>query len=467
MIPYRPKVGLLGLTLEFYEALAPAIRKERDAWVRREVLPALKTQARIEFDGAVYRAEDIEGRVRAFEASGCEAILVILLTYSTSHSSLQALQSTRLPILIWNTQELYAILPDFGSRELVANHGVHGTFDLANVLLRAGVRFGYVTSHLRDPGAVEELGRLFRAASAVTQLRTMRLGVLGHAFPGMGDFGVDPTHLRTSLGPSCETITLHEYRDAIASLKPAAVKELAAGYRSAYAVDTAVTAGMLGAAARAELALRHLIRQYRLDAYSYQFLAFGKDRTAETIPFIGACRLMEEGVGFGGEGDVIAAAFTTVLNRMCRPAGFSEIFTIDFAHNSLLLAHMGEANPAMARKAHPIRLRSRGEIVKVREGQLVLTFNYQPGPVTLACLTLGPGQRWRLIASLMEFPDTPPFSDAETPQALIRPRGDVRAWLTDYARAGGPHHLAVAHGDARGLIRALAGWLDADYTEIA
>ncbi len=466
MTTYRPKVGLLGLTLEFYEALAPSIRKERDAWVRREVLPALKSQARIEFSGAVFRSEDIESRVREFETAGCEAILVILLTYSTSHSSLQALQSTRLPILIWNTQELFAITPEFGSPELVANHGVHGTFDLANVLTRSGVRFDYVTSHLRDPGAVEALGRRLRAAAAVTQLRSMRLGLLGYPFPGMGDFGVDLTHLRSSLGPVCEPITMHEYKDAVAACNPVAVKKLIGEYRTAYVVDAGVKDGMLAGAARAELALRSLIRTYRLDAYSYQFLAFGKDRTAETIPFVGACRLMEEGIGFGGEGDVIAAAFTAVLNRMSGPAGFSEIFTIDFAHDRLLLAHMGEANPALAWKEHPLRLRTRSELAKVTKGQLVLTFNYAPGPVTLAVLTLGPGQRWRLLSSLMEFPETPPFPDAETPQALIRPRGNVRDWLTDYAKAGGPHHLAVAQGDARGDLRALAGWIGADYSEI-
>lgn len=466
MTSYRPKVGILGLTLEFYEAIAPRIRLERDAWVRRDVLPSLEPHARVEYPGAAFRAADIESRIREFEASGCEAILVILLTYSTSHSSLQALKSARLPILIWNTQELYAITPEFGSPELVANHGVHGTFDLANVLIRSGVRFEYVTSHLRDPGGVEELAGLLRAASSVTQLRRMRLGVLGHAFPGMGDFGVDLTHLRSSLGPVCETITMHEYKDTLSGLKPAAVKDLVAEYRKAYQVDASSTDAKLEATARAELALRALLRQYELDAYSYQFLAFGKDKTAETIPFVGACRLMTEGVGFGGEGDVVAAAFAGVLNRMCTPAGFSEIFTIDFAHNSLLLAHMGEANPAMAWKDHPIRLRSRGELVKVSNGQLVLTFNYQPGPATLAVLKLGANQRWGIVASLMDFPETPPFPGAETPQALIRPRTDVRSWLTAYAKAGGPHHLAVAHGDARAALRALAGWIDADYLEI-
>jgi L-arabinose isomerase len=259
---------------------------------------------------------------------------------------------------------------------------------------------------------------------------------------------------------------MDEYKGALGAVKKAEAKGLAAEYRSAYAVDRTVTDRMLAATARAELALRALVKRYALDAYSYQFLAFGKDPAAETVPFVGACRLMAEGVGFGGEGDVIAAAFAGVLNRLCSPAGFSEIFTIDFAGNRLLLAHMGEANPAMAWSEHPVRLRSRGELVKVTHGQLVLTFNYQPGPVTLAVLTPGPKQQWRVIASLMDFPAVAPFPQAETPQALIAPRGDVRRWLTAYATSGGPHHLAVARGDARQALRAFAGWLGAGYTEL-
>lgn len=467
MSDYRPKVGLLGLTLEFYESRSSAIRTEREAWVRRELLPALKPHARVEFSGAVFCARDIDARVSEFEAAGCEAIVVVLLTYSTSHSSLQALQSTRLPILLWNTQELYAITESFSGKDLTANHGVHGTFDLANVLIRSGVRFEYVTSHWRDPGAMATLGGLLRAASAVTQLRRMRLGVLGHAFAGMGDFSVDLSHLRASLGPVCETITMDEYKDALSALKTADIKRLAADYRAAYAVDAAVTNAALSSAARAELALRALIKDYNLDAFSYQFLAFGKDRSAQTVPFVAACRLMSDGIGFGGEGDVIAAAFSTVLNRIRNPAGFSEIFTIDFGGNNLLLSHMGEANPAMARKDVPVRLRPRSELVKVTGGQLVLVFNYQPGPCTLAVLTLGANQRWRILASRMDFPDVQPFPKAETPQALIRPRGDVRDWLTAYGRAGGPHHLAVTLGDAVEPLRAMAGWLNADFVEIA
>ena len=44
--PVRPKIGVLALTLELYETLAPAVRGQREQWVRRQLLPALETNGR-------------------------------------------------------------------------------------------------------------------------------------------------------------------------------------------------------------------------------------------------------------------------------------------------------------------------------------------------------------------------------------------------------------------------------------
>jgi len=44
--------------------------------------------------------------------------------------------------------------------------------------------------------------------------------------------------------------------------------------------------------------------------------------------------------------------------------------------------------------------------------------------------------------------------------------GDIRDWLTAYAKAGGPHHNAMCFGDARQRLKFAADMLDADYIEI-
>jgi L-arabinose isomerase len=176
---------------------------------------------------------------------------------------------------------------------------------------------------------------------------------------------------------------------------------------------------------------------------------------------------MADGLGFGGEGDLIAAAATSFLGWLQPPATFSEMFTIDFADNALFMSHMGEVNVAMARRDRPVRLVARPTpITRTRDRQLALVTSLEPGAATLFALTLGPGQRWRIIAAPARILDFGPLSDACVPHFKLQPARDVRGFLTDYALAGGPHHNGVCFGDARPRLRHAAAILGADYVEL-
>jgi L-arabinose isomerase len=211
-----------------------------------------------------------------------------------------------------------------------------------------------------------------------------------------------------------------------------------------------------------------MISEHRLDALTYQFTAFGDDERSPTVPFVAASRLMAEGIGFGGEGDLIAAAATAFFNWLQRPASFSEIFTIDFAGESLFLSHMGEANVAMARRDRQVPLVARPTpITRTRGRQLALVTSFEPGPATLAALTLGPGAKWRLIASPMAIEDFGPLPGFCVPHFKLKPAsGDVRHFLTAYAKAGGPHHNGVLLGEARRRLQLAASIIGADYLEV-
>jgi L-arabinose isomerase len=465
--PLRPKTGLLALTLEFYETLAPSLRPHREQWVRQLVLPALTRHTDVVFNRIVFTREDVEAEVTQFEAAGVDALLVLLVSYSPSQVSLPALKQTRLPIVVWNTQELHGIDQGFALNDLLANHAVHGTQDLGNVLMRSGVPFHYVTSHLCDLDGLEQLNDFLTAAAAVRRLRSARLGLLGYPFPGMGDLALDTTQMTATLGCSWTVLTVDDYIQRAAAANPSAAKKLATEYRQCYDVAQDVTEADLISTARVELALRGMVADHHLQGLTYQFLAFGDDERTPTLPFVAASRLMGEGVGFGGEGDLIAAAATAFLNWLQPPASFTEMFTIDFAGNSLLMSHMGEANVAMARRDRPVPLVARPTpITRTRDRQLTLVTSFEPGPGTLVAWTLGPGARWRLIASLVGIEDFGPLVSLCVPHFKLKPAGELRQFLTAYASAGGPHHNVVCFGDARQRLRMTAQIMGAEYIEI-
>ena len=463
----KPRVGLLALSLELYEELAPDVRSGRERWIREAILPRLSESADLLFDGIVFTSDAIARTVRRFENEDVDALLVICATYSPSQLAIRPLQKTSLPILVWNTQELFAVGRDFDGTQMIANHGVHGTQDLCNVLLRSEVPFEYVTSHLDDAGAVEPLVDFFAAAAAVSALADARLGLMGYPFPGMGDFAVDTTHLTATLGCSWRALKVEEYIKKAAEASTDEIGRIVEDYRRSYEVAPDLTPDDLESTARAEWASRAIVSKYGLSAWTYQFTAFGDDERTETLPFVAASRMLADGIGFGGEGDIVGAAGSFFLNRLCAPATFSEIFTTDFGGNGLFMSHMGEANVAMARTDRPVRLVARpSQITRTRKRQLALVTALEPGPATLFALTVGPNQTWRLIASRVEIADFGPL-EMQVPNFKITcGETDVRDWLTAYAKAGGPHHNALCFGDARSRIAAAARLLDAEYMEV-
>ena len=384
----------------------PGLREDRERWLRGEAIPALAVAADIRFSRAVNCREDVEKVVGEYESAGVDVLMVVFLTYAPSQIVLPSLKRTRLPAIIWNTQELSVVDNGFNVEQMIQNHGVHGTQDLANVLVRSEVPFHFITSHLSDSRGCKELFDYFAVAGTVSRLRSCRLGLLGYPFPGMGDLALDSTQMAATLGCSCLPLSLEEYHNRAAAAASEVVEELKAEYRRCYEVAADVEEIDLDAAARAEISLRSIVADQNLDAFSFQFLALGEDSRTETLPFVAASRMMADGIGFAGEGDLIGALGTWFLHQLSSPASFSEIFTIDFAGNGLILSHMGEANAAMARKDRKTPLVAKSQpITRTRRRQLALVAGFEPGPATLCTLNLGPQGRWRVIVSRMEIED--------------------------------------------------------------
>jgi L-arabinose isomerase len=270
-------------------------------------------------------------------------------------------------------------------------------------------------------------------------------------------------------------LSVEDYVGRAAAAAPGEVAALLGEYRRLYDVAADVTPADLECAARAECAFRSMVREHRLEALTYQFMAFGEDERVSTLPFVAASRLMAEGVGFGGEGDLIGAAATAFFNWLRPPATFSEIFTIDFAGQGLFMSHMGEANVAMARRDRKVPIVARpAPIARTRDRQLALVVSLEPGPATFMALTLGPGGKWRLIAAPAVIEDYGPLPGFCVPHFKLKPggtsgpgaSGTVNDFLTHYAQAGGPHHNAVGFGDARRRLRLAASLLEAEYIEL-
>jgi L-arabinose isomerase len=174
---------------------------------------------------------------------------------------------------------------------------------------------------------------------------------------------------------------------------------------------------------------------------------------------VAASVLMSEGLGYAGEGDWVTAVLVRGMQQGFGVASFSEIFTIGYADNRLILKHWGEGNFAMAR-ARP-RLRASKFTDRCTAEFAICDFEFAPGAATLVNLNSTDGGKGQLLSISGTILDDH-LSQIDGPRAVFRPgREDVCDVLTEYAYAGGSHHMALvkdAPVDVLEKACRLAGW---------
>ena len=461
----KARVGLLGLMLELYNRW-PEL-KPMMAEFAEELVRTLSPFAEVDFPGVCDTREQVEQTIAGFEAEGKDLIMVVLLTYAPSHIALPALNRTRLPVLVFNTQQLYAVTKDTSSVDTNKNHGMHGVQDLANVLLRAGREFHIITGYYKDKRTLAEVKSWCDAARTVNFMRRMRIGLLGYSMEGMGDFGLDETAFLTQVGVEVHHIAMKAVAErAKAAPKDEIVRQMTED-RKSFQFQEDITDEEHEASARLEWALREMLSEGGMQGFAPHFLAVGEDGWLDTLPFMAASKLLGEGYGFGGEGDVTSAAAVAMMNEVAGAANFAEMFSMDFAGNSVLMMHMGEGNWKMARKDEPIHLlRSSLGLVDIRVNPLLLAFSLEPGDVTLVSLTTLANGRLKFVVTEGQVVDFPYVPDLGRPHYKFRPDGDLSDFLTRFSMEGGSHHQAMAYGRWTSTVERIAALLGIEYARV-
>lgn len=462
----RTRLGLLGLMFDLYDRWPDL--KVQEADFAGKIVQSLASVAEVDFPGVCTTHEQVDQAIKAFEDDGKDLVVVVLLTYAPSHIALRALLKTPLPVLIYNTQELYAIDKNTTGDDTTRNHGMHGVQDLANVLLRAGRSFHIVTGHFQDPRTLAELRSWCDAARAVTRLRQTHIGLVGYAMEGMGDFGLDETAFLTQTGVEVHRIPMRTLAERAQLAPPAVIDSQMEEDRSRFLFAEDIRADEYAASARLEWGLRQLLEERQMQGFASHFMAVGEEGRLETLPFLASSKLLADGYGFGGEGDVTSATAVCLMQSLAGQANFTEMFSMDFANNAALMMHMGEANWKMARPDEPIHLvRSTiGSLFDVKFNPLLLAFSLKPGDVTLVSLTTVQGGRLRLVAAEGQVLDFPYIPDLARPHYKFRPDSDLPDFLTRYSQAGGSHHQGLAYGRWASTLEKIARLAGIEFARI-
>jgi L-arabinose isomerase len=457
----KARVGFLGLMLKLYDRfpeVKPAMAEFAD-----KLIDTMSPFADVIFPGICNTRELVNEAVAKFESENVDLLMTVLLTYAPSHIALPALNKTKLPILIYNTQQEYAITQDSPSDVTFKNHGMHGVQDLANVLLRSGCKFQILTGHYKDQKTLNELKSWCDAARVAQYMRNVRIGLMGYPMEQMGDFSIDETAFLSQIGVEVQRIPMKLIAEMAENAPYHEIIEQMAFDNETFNVDPKVTKDVHESSSRLEWAIRNALKERNMQGFSAHFSAVAEDGRLETLPFLASSKLLAEGYGFGGEGDITSASAVTMMNELTGMANFTEMFTMDFGGNSVLMSHMGECNWKMAHKDRPVQLVLDDlGIADLKMPPVLLRFALEPGDVTLVSLTTLAKGRMKFIITEGKIVDFPPIPSINKPNFKFAPDGDLSEFLTKFSMEGGSHHQALVYGRMAGTIKKIGDILGID-----
>jgi len=462
----RSKIGVIALFFDLYLTGGEKLLNTCRAFAA-ELVDSFEQTVEVIFPGVCINRVDVDSAVTQFEAANVDIIVIIHLTYTPSMYALPALLKTTIPILLFCTQKLPAVTDAITSWDLEENHGVHGFQDLANVLRRAGKEYSVLVGYWKEPTCRKELEGWLQAARIRQILHKTHIGLIGHSMENMGDFGVDETALEAQLGVHVRHLSMHSIAKTAQNAPQCEIQAQMDFDNEHFQAQEMVTRAQHEAAARLEWALRDTLKRDSLLGFASHFLSIGDEGWLETLPFLAASKLLAEGYSFGGEGDVTSAAAVSIMHLLAGEANFTEIFTVDFEGDAVLMSHMGEGNWKMAREDFPIQMRSDPfDMIPLQVNPVSLVFSLRPGPATLLNITTGPQGRIQWIVTEGQVTDAPPLPNLTQVHNRFKSHLPVKEFIAQYSMLGGSHHLALAYGSWKGELSKLARLLSIQYVEI-
>ncbi len=442
------RVAAAPLYLELYDRVAPEYREKIMPMVR-EVLSLIGKYADVTALDPVTTHEDVK-RLKE-RCAGAECLTLIHMSYSPSLLVADTIRDTGLPVLMVDTTPdvgFEAMSPDF----LMMNHGIHGVMDLASVLRAKDVRYAVCAGHFKSEGFERRLETRLREICAAVRYRNQDIGVSGEAFDMMGDFVVDYGEIKRQFGHSVVPLTLEQIRGGMAEAGEGAVEALYEEETGNYVFNG--DADSLKTNIRQYLAYQKLFSEQGITAYTMNFNDFD-DMPA---PFYAINKLLADGTGYAGEGDVITASLGRALNILAEKAMFSEFFCPDWNNDLILMSHMGETDVRFAKEGSRVELAE-----KTALGKAIPSYYYrfaiQPMRMTFATWTRGTAGELKLLCGLLDCEDIPPYGDLGVPQFFVRPQRPLHEFLELYSQWGGGHHIYLAQGDVTESMVRFAAWI--------
>jgi len=380
-------------------------------------------------------------------SENCAGIITWMHTFSPSKMWIHGLSMNKKPLLHLHTQfnrdiPWSSIDMDF----MNLNQAAHGDREHGHIHARMRLPRKVVAGFWKDSEVRRRIGVWMRAAAARLDGIESTVVRLGDNMREVAVTEGDKVEAQVKFGWQVNTWGIGDLAARYIGVSDSAALALADEYAQSYELaDELKSPGSARNAlleqAKIEISLKEMLDSNGAKAFTTTFQDL---HGLPQLPGLAAQRLMEQGYGFGAEGDWKQSMLTRSAKVMASglPGGvsFMEDYTYHFepGKEAALGAHMLEICPSISGSKPRIEVHPLGIGGKADPARMV--FDAAPGPAVLATL-IDLGDRFRMIVNEIEtikinnkMPKLP------VARALWKPYpslgGAAEAWIL----AGGTHH---------------------------
>jgi L-arabinose isomerase len=471
------RIGVFGVGYFKYWDQFPGLLDQLKAKQEVFIEKVSKNEVEVIDFGLVDNVQSAYDLVPQLKAADLDLIFCDMLTYATSSTFGIVVKSIETPIVLVALQPDQALdYENASTYQQLYNDDICALPEFAGVAVRMGKKVPDMivgTLH-NDEQAELEINEYCGIAKVLHDLRTARIGHIGHPIEAMLDMHSDSTMITAHFGAHIIQCEAHEivahYERANEENVHATRNRILDFFDTPDPISDPISEKLkdtdLTTSARVTVALEQFVEHKKLDglAYYYDGEEGSNTRLVMSNLIVGNSLLTGAGFPMCGESDLKTCIAMLIMDRLGIGGSFAEFHPVDFKEGFVLVGHDGPHNIAIA-EGRPV-LRS----LKKYHGKpgfgAGVEFKIKEGPITILSISSTYNGKFKFVIAEGESVagPIPPTGNTNT-RGYFKP--DVRTFLHSWVKEGPTHHFALGVGHYAATITKIANYLNIESVTIS
>ncbi|MCR5649083.1 MAG: L-arabinose isomerase [Oscillospiraceae bacterium] len=377
----------------------------------------------------------------------CGGVITWMHTFSPSKMWIEGLQILEKPYLHLHTQCNREIPWDAIDMDFMnLNQSAHGDREHGFIAARLRKPRVIAAGYWQDEDTQKKIADFMAAAAGVIESRGVRCARFGDNMREVAVTEGDKIEAQMRMGWHVNSWGVGDLADMAAEIKKADVEAAYADAVSRYELATDDVAEVKNQL-RVKLALEGFMKSEGINAF---VTAFQDLHGLKSLPGMASQMLMEEGYGFGAEGDWKTACLCRVMKVMAAAkgtaggTGFMEDYTYDLTKGSeaVLGAHMLEVCPTLAAgkpriEVHPLSIGG-----KEPPARLVFESG-ESDAVNVTVIDIG-GRLRMIVQEISTIAPIHHMPNLPVAATMWRTKPDHSSAAEMWIKCGGAHHFVIS-----------------------